>query len=98
MLSCLSAEFVAPNFMPTFTGSDGHTPQVVGRSRDSIPLPDGAKGDTGTSSPGVPGMALVPPKLVQKILRGEFIDMHELLPETWRAEESFFSAQARSDN
>jgi hypothetical protein len=32
---------------------------------------------------GVPGMAVIPPKLMQKILRGEFIDMHELLPETW---------------
>ena len=31
-----------------------------------------------------PGLALVPPKVVQKILRGEYIEMHELLPETWR--------------
>ena len=35
----------------------------------------------------IPGLALIPPKLVQKILREEFVDMHELLPETWRMEE-----------
>jgi len=37
--------------------------------------------------PSIPGLALIPPKLVQKILRCEFIDMYELLPETWRIEE-----------
>ena len=90
-----------PDFMPTLTGSDGHTPRGMGRSRDSIPLSDGDKGDTGTSLSSVPGMALVPPKLVQKIMWGEFINMHELLLKTWRAEEpkeSFFSAQMWSDN
>ena len=39
------------------------------------------------SNSTVPGLALIPPKLVQKILKGEFVDMYELLPETWRAEE-----------
>ena len=42
---------------------------------------------TTAASVSVPGMALIPPKLVQKILRGDFIDMHELHPETWQAEE-----------
>lgn len=31
--------------------------------------------------------ALIPPKPVQKILKGDYVDMHELLPVTWRAEE-----------
>jgi hypothetical protein len=38
--------------------------------------------------PLIPGLALIPPKLVQKILKGDYVDMHELLPETWRLEES----------
>ena len=37
------------------------------------PLPDP------TVDTGIPGLALIPPKVVQKILRGEFVDMHKLL-------------------
>ena len=36
---------------------------------------------------GLPGLAFVPPKIIQKVLRGKLIEMHELLPEAWRAEE-----------
>ena len=34
----------------------------------------------------LPGFAAVPPKLVRKIIGKEYIDMWELLPETWRVE------------
>ena len=48
----------------------------------------GLGGDLQTAiSPATQGLALISPKLVQKILSGDFIDMCELLPETWRVEE-----------
>ena len=74
-----------PTFMPTFTGLSDSAgtlpPQAAG-----VVSGEG-KAASLELSVGVPGMALIPPKLVQKILRGGFIDMYELLPETWRAEE-----------
>ena len=40
-----------------------------------------------TVDTGIPGLALILPKVVQKILKEEYVDMHELLPESWRLEE-----------
>ena len=37
----------------------------------------------------VPILALILPKLVQRILCTEFVDMHELLPDTWKMEEQW---------
>lgn len=31
----------------------------------------------------ISGIALIPPKPVQKILKGDYVDMHELLPVMW---------------
>ena len=31
---------------------------------------------------GVPGLALIPPKLVKRILKDDFVDMYEMLPKT----------------
>ena len=36
----------------------------------------------------IPGLALIPSKLIRKILQGEYIEMKELPPESWRLEEA----------
>ena len=36
----------------------------------------------------IPGFSTVPPKLIHKITSGEYVDMGELLPETWRLDEA----------
>lgn len=45
---------------------------------------------TGGGQPGdiasLPGFSSVPPKLIKKILAKEYVDMYELLPETWQLE------------
>jgi hypothetical protein len=70
-------------FMPTFTSTDvpaaaSTSSRAMGESKDSAVPSDGERRyHHGLSH----GMALIPPKLVQKILRGDFIDMHELLPD-----------------
>ena len=63
--------------------ADIYRPERLGQ-HTTLP---GSKAASSELSVGVPGMALIPPKLVQNILRGGFIDMYKLLPETWRAEE-----------
>jgi hypothetical protein len=53
------------------------------RSKESQHTSDGGKKETPPQpTVGLPGLALVPPKVVQKILQGVFIDMHKLLPDT----------------
>lgn len=86
--SLFSAGPLAPSFMPIFLGGP------VGQSAAQLAAvaPARAAGGREATSPvfnaNVPGLALIPPKLVQKILRGDFVDMHELLPEAWRTEEA----------
>ena len=74
--------------MPTFTtnlsGSAGSVLPLTLTQQSS----EGSGGELQpVTSSSVPGLALIPPKLVQRILKGEFVDMYELLPETWRVEE-----------
>ena len=78
----------APAFMPTFeTGPVGHG--IPASSAAALTAADGGPPPVPdpTVDTGIPGLALIPPKVVQKILRGEYVDMHELLPESWRLEE-----------
>ena len=35
---------------------------------------------------GLPGFSSVPPKLIKKIIAKEYVDIYELLPETWQVE------------
>ena len=78
-----------PSFMPTFSVASSAallpsaalvltTPAGPSHLSSLPPTPP-----TPTSSASIPGAALVPPKLVSKILRGEFIEMREMLPDAW---------------
>ena len=89
-----SAPTEVPTFMSTFNaGSEGlhegqpATQAIEGRVSSQQKAHE-SKGGSPDGPTSVPGMALVLQKLVQKILKGEFIDMCELLPETWRVEET----------
>ena len=89
--SCLpvfSTESVVPAFMPTFTTNQSQNAGPPPSASLVIPDAEAAGGDLqSVTDSSIPGIALIPPKLVQKILKGDDVDMHELLPETWRAEE-----------
>ena len=74
--------------MPTFeTGPVGHG--ILASSAAALTAADGGPPPVPdpTVDTGIPGLALIPPKVVQKILRGEYVEMHELLQESWRLEE-----------
>ena len=77
-----------PIFIPTFNaGSEGlhegqPATQAIEGTVSSQQKAHESKGGSPDGPTSMPGMALVPQKLVQKILKGEFIDMCELLPET----------------
>ena len=78
------------SLLPTFTAGSAVLPAVktaasvgAGAASGKEPCADPPP----ATDPSVLGLALIPPKLVQKILRGEFVDMHELLPDTWRMED-----------
>lgn len=73
----------APSYMPVIPNS----PAGLQETATVSVAASGAEGAM-TIDPNTPGLALIPPKLVQRILKGEFIDMYELLPETWRMEEA----------
>lgn len=87
MVICfLPAGPLAPGFMPVFSmASAGSTLSVVPTAADQ---PGPSKPTLPEVNASIPGLALIPPKLVQKILRCEFVDMHELFPETWGLEET----------
>ena len=74
--------------MPTFV-ADAEGSQVQAQPKVAQQIESGGLGGDlqAAISPATPGLALISPKLVQKILSGDFIDMCELLPETWRVEE-----------
>ena len=89
MAACYGGSFphtdpTVPAFMPTFTTIPGGTGAMLPASL----VQQSSEGTGGELQPvsnsTVPGLALIP---VQNILKGEFVDMYELLPETWRAEE-----------
>ena len=68
--------------MPTFTTNHAGPPPS-----DLLVIQDAeaAGGDLRfVTDSSIQGIALIPPKLV---LKGDYVDMHELLPETWRAVE-----------
>ena len=48
-----------------------------------------------TGSPTVPNATSLPPKLTRRILAKDFIDMRELLPESWRSEPQQTSGASR---
>ena len=89
------------SFMPVFSGPHGG-PDPVSTAMSQVGLPTSVCGQTAivpVINPALPpaadpvggAMALpewgsVPPRLVKKILALEFIDMWELLPESWRLE------------
>ena len=88
LLSLLHMDPGVLSFMPTFKPGPGETAGSA-----DISLAQEASGGVEVEiqpagSTDVPGLALIPPKLVMKILKGEFVDMYELLPETWRMEEA----------
>ena len=87
----------AVSFMPVFSALHGR-PDPVATAMGQVGLPTSVCGQTAIVpmvnpvSPaanlvgGAPGWGSVPPCLVMKILTLEFVDMWELLPESWRLE------------
>ena len=80
-----------PQFMPIFSAAgSGVSPAIAAgaelaamqTTRTPIPSP----GVAAASSYSIPGFAAVPAKLVRKIWALEYVDMWELLPESWRLE------------
>ena len=86
-----ATSILTPPFMPIFTASgNGGIPataalaQVSTTQAAGVPIPSLGIAIAGTFS--IPGFAAVPAKLVQRIWALEYVDMWELLPETWRLE------------
>ena len=90
----------AIGFTPTFsTPQNTMDPVALAMSQAGLPissqmvLPPGLSSvdPPGNVQPGIvsiPGWSSVPPRLVRKILSLEFVDMWELLPESWRLDQS----------
>ena len=88
------------SFMPTFSMSNAVPLLSFGDSGMPEQLTLGASATTqhagplATSVPQtaerslVPGVPPLPQKIVKRILNLEFVEMHELLPDAWRAEEA----------
>ena len=79
---------LVPRFMPTFTADA--SPLLTA---PATPLMEGTAGSATTTpipgfDPDIPVLSLIPPKLAQKILKAEYIEMRELLPESWHTEEA----------
>lgn len=73
--------------LPVFMNSESgtlHLSNLVGKVPSMASLLE-AGGQPGELS-NLPGFGLVPPKLIHKILAREYIDIWELLPETWQIE------------
>ena len=66
--------------LPLSVGS-GSTPVV----HSAVFVPPLKPGDPLSPTTPVPGFALIPPKLVQRIRRGDYIEMREMLPDAWQA-------------
>ena len=86
----------AIGFTPTFsTPRNTMDPVALAMSQAGLPissqtvLPPGLssvdpRGNVQPGTVSIPGWSSVPPRLVRKILSLEFVDMWELLPESWR--------------
>ena len=59
---------------------------MAGRSAQLIQTGEGDSQEAPADT-SVPGLALIPPKLVQKILKGDYVEMHELLQDSWRLDQ-----------
>ena len=85
MLNCRpSTPFLAdplvPQFMSVFTpGPGGPSGSVSGGLQLGEILKTSVSNSPVVDS-GMPGLDLIPPKLVQRILKGDFIDMYKMLP------------------
>ena len=93
-----------PSFMPTFTPSSSGLEVLASAALAQLPSAQGG-GDvpsissTDLANPGllnIPGFASVPTKLIRRIWGLEYVDMWELLPETWRQEAAQASACCHS--
>ena len=86
-----------PGFLPTYTSppsgdGDALASAVLAHLGGATPiLASAAMANSGPSPlleelQDLPGFATVPPKLIRRLCRGEFTEMWEILPESWRAE------------
>ena len=75
--------------IPTFQqiGEVATSPLAMGQaSQQTMAGPSALPTDTDITI-DLPGTTAVPQRLVKKILNGDFVDMSELLPDSWRVEE-----------
>ena len=76
--------------MALFTSTISH-PLIVGSGHALLAHPSPIIPPPKSAGPGserfapVPGFAFVPPKLVQRIRRGDYIEMREMLPDAWQS-------------
>ena len=89
------------SFMPTFSMPSGAS-QLPQLSSALNPLPVLSSGvalptsvETGTTPP-IPGLPPMPQKLIKKILACEFVEMSELLPDSWRVDDTAKDSCCRS--
>ena len=86
-----------PGYMPTFTSPPGGDGDVLASALlahlgGATPIPASVAMANAGPSPlpeelrDLPGFATVPPKLIRRVCQGEFTEMWEMLPESWRAE------------
>ena len=68
----------------TFGGQPGIAPTQLPPPHLSLTLPSPQQPALNASTPG----ATVSPKVAEKILKGQFVDMTELLPDSWRWEDA----------
>ena len=81
-----------PPFMSTFTPSSSGLEVLASAALAQLPSTQGDGGfppisSTEPANPSllnIPGFTLVPTKLIRRIWGLEYVDMWELLPETWR--------------
>lgn len=73
------------SLLPTFSlGQTGGGDPLP--ARELTDVRDGAKQELLRGVDALPGFGAVPPKLIKKIIAGEYVDIWELLPETWHIE------------
>ena len=81
-----------------FNATKHNGPVALAMSQAGLPissqtvLPPGLssvdpRGNVQPGTVSIPGWSSVPPRLVRKILSLEFVDMWELLPESWRLDQ-----------
>ena len=88
----LLSGITCPSFMPTFTPTSGNLDVLATAALSQLPMgqPNGSVApipSTGVGAVGVtsiPGFTAIPAKLIRRIWALEYVEMWELLPETWR--------------